>query len=177
MYILVALPREQTVTLTMIEGSLTAIAIAACFAWPRIGVDWFSRIERRFGLLARKKGIAVLTVGLAVLFFRLRDSSLYPIPLPFVPDDFSSCWERIHSHGRLTNPTPAMWVHFETIHVDMQPTYMSMYFPGQALLLGAGKVLLGSPWYGVLISSALMCAGLCWMLQAWYLRAGPSLEA
>ena len=168
MYILVALPREQTVTLTMIEGSLTAIAIAACFAWPRIGVDWFSRIERRFGLLARKKGIAVLTVGLAVLFFRLAILPWYPIPLPFVPDDFSFLLGAdTFAHGRLTNPTPAMWVHFETIHVDMQPTYMSMYFPGQALLLGAGKVLLGSPWYGVLISSALMCAGLCWMLQAW----------
>ena len=41
-----------------------------------------------------------------------------------------------------------MWVHFETIHVDMLPTYMSMYFPGQALLLAAGKVLLGNPWFG-----------------------------
>lgn len=60
-----------------------------------------------------------------------------------------------------------MWVHFETIHVDMQPTYMSMYFPGQALCLAAGKVLLGNPWFGVLISGALMCSGLCWMLQAW----------
>ncbi len=60
-----------------------------------------------------------------------------------------------------------MWVHFETIHVDMLPTYMSMYFPGQALMLAAGKVLLGNPWFGVLVSGALMCAGLCWMLQAW----------
>src|SRR6202035_141177 len=65
------------------------------------------------------------------------------------------------------NPTPAMWTHFETIHVSMHPTYMSMYFPGQGLLLAASKVLTGHPWYGVLCMSALMCAAICWMLQAW----------
>jgi hypothetical protein len=60
-----------------------------------------------------------------------------------------------------------MWVHFESIHITMQPTYMSMYFPAQALVLAAGKILFGHPWYGLLITSALMCAAICWMLQAW----------
>jgi hypothetical protein len=60
-----------------------------------------------------------------------------------------------------------MWTHLETIHVSMQPTYSSMYFPGQGLLLAAGQVLLGHPWYAVLVVSALMCAAICWMLQAW----------
>ena len=64
-------------------------------------------------------------------------------------------------------PTPAMWTHFETIHVDMTPTYGSMYFPAQGLVLAAGKVVFGNPWYGDLINSALMCAAICWMLQAW----------
>jgi len=49
----------------------------------------------------------------------------------------------------------------------MQPTYMSMYFPAQGLVLAAGKVLLGHPWFGLLLTSALMCALICWMLQAW----------
>ncbi len=49
----------------------------------------------------------------------------------------------------------------------MKPTYMSMYFPAQGLVLAAGKVLAGRPWYGVLCMSALMCAGIVWMLQAW----------
>jgi hypothetical protein len=49
----------------------------------------------------------------------------------------------------------------------MQPTYVSMYFPAQGLLLAAGKVLTGNAWYGLLFASALMCAALCWMLQAW----------
>ena len=71
------------------------------------------------------------------------------------------------AHGRLANPTPAMWTHFESIHITMQPTYQSMYFPGQGLLLAASKVDFGNPWIGLLIVSALMCAALCWMLQAW----------
>ena len=60
-----------------------------------------------------------------------------------------------------------MWVHFESIHITMLPTYMSMYFPAQGLVLAASKVLTGQPWFGVLVTSALMCAAICWMLQAW----------
>jgi hypothetical protein len=87
--------------------------------------------------------------------------------MPFGADDFSNILAGdTFAHGRLTNPTPAMWVHFETIHIDMLPTYMSMYFPAQALELALGKVLFGNPWFGVMIGGALMCSALCWMLQA-----------
>ncbi len=103
-----------------------------------------------------------------MILLRLAILPLFPVPLPFVPDDFSfllAC--DTFAHGRLTNPTPAMWTHFESIHITMQPTYQSMYFPGQGLVLAASKVLFGNPWIGLLIVSALMCAALCWMLQAW----------
>jgi hypothetical protein len=154
--------------LLLIEGGLTAIAIAAAYAWPRIGGDWARRIEQAFGSLARRQGLAVLSVGLMALLLRLAILPLYPIPQPFAPDDFSNLLAAdTFAHGRLTNPTPAMWTHFETIHVDMQPTYMSMYFPMQGLFMAAGKVLFGSPWFGILLASALFCAALCWMLQAW----------
>ena len=63
-----------------------------------------------------------------------------------------------------------MWTHFESIHITMQPTYQSMYFPGQGLLLAAGRAICGNPWMGQLLASALMCAALCWMLQAWLPR-------
>src|SRR5580658_3435546 len=156
------------VSLNLIEAGLTAIAVAASFAWPRLGSSWFARIESTFGRLARRKGAAVAVVGLAALLIRLAILPICPIPLPFVPDDFSfllACDTFLH--GRLANPTPAMWVHFETIHVDMKPTYMSMYFPAEGLVLAAGELLLGHPWFGVLCIDALMCAALCWMLQAW----------
>jgi hypothetical protein len=159
---------ENAVSFVLLEGSLTVIAIAAAFAWPRMGNFWFARIERAFVQLARKRGLAVATVGFSTLLLRLAILPFCPIPLPFLPDDFSlmlAC--DTFAHGRLTNPTPAMWIHFETIHVDMQPTYMSMYFPAQGLVMAAGKVLFGNPWYAILICSALMCAAICWMLQAW----------
>lgn len=155
-------------SLLLLEGGLAAIAFAAAFAWPRLANTWFVSIERTFGRLARKQGWAVAFVGIATFLTRLAILPFCPIPLPFLPDDFSlmlACDTFVH--GRLTNPTPAMWIHFETIHVDMLPTYMSMYFPAQGLVMAAGKILFGNPWYAILICSALMCAAICWMLQAW----------
>jgi hypothetical protein len=152
----------------ILECGLTAIAAASAFAFPRLGSGWFARIERLFARLAQRQGLAVACVGLSVIVLRLAILPLFPVPLPFVPDDFSfllAC--DTFAHGRLANPTPAMWTHFESIHITMQPTYQSMYFPGQGLLLAASKVILGNPWIGLLIVSALMCAALCWMLQAW----------
>ncbi len=152
----------------LLEFGLTAIALASAFAWPRLGNPWFIRVERAFMGLARRQGMAVASVGIATFLLRLAILPFCPVPLPFLPDDYSlmlAC--DTFAHGRLTNPTPAMWIHFETIHVDMHPSYMSMYFPAQGLVMAAGKVLFGNPWIFILVSSALMCAALCWMLQAW----------
>ena len=154
--------------LLILEFSLTAFAIAISFGWPGIGQRCFRRMERRFGQLARRRGLAVISVGVSVLLLRLAILPLFPVPLPFCADDFSFLLAGdTFAHGRLTNPTPAMWTHFETIHVTMKPTYQSMYFPGQGLILAASHAVFGNPWIGLLIVSALMCAALCWMLQAW----------
>lgn len=158
-------------SLLVIECGLTAIAVASAFAWPGLGASGFARIEKAFAKLAHKKGLAAAFTGLAVLIIRLAILPIYPIPLPFVPDDFSFLLAAdTFVHGRLANPTPAMWTHFESIHITMQPTYQSMYFPGEGLLLAAGTVIFGNPWIGQLLASALMCAALCWMLQAWLPR-------
>ena len=160
--------QEQAVTLTLLEGGLTAIILGLSFAWP-VWRQLGFRVSNDFlGKLAQRKGIAVLVVGLSGFVSRLVILPWCPIPLPFVPDDFSFLLASdTFSHGRLTNPTPAMWIHFESIHIDMLPTYMSMYFPTQGMAMAAGKALLGNPWFGILIMSALMCAAICWMLQAW----------
>jgi hypothetical protein len=158
----------RTVSITAIEFGATLIACLLAFAWPRLGDRRFARIERMCAGLARRKGLAVGCIGLSVIVLRLAILPLFPIPIPFDPDDFSTLLAAdTFAHGRLTNPTPAMWTHFESIHITMQPTYQSMYFPGQGLLLAAARVILGNPWIGQLLASALMCAALCWMLQAW----------
>ena len=155
-------------SLLILEFGLTAIALASAFTWPGVGSSWLRKAERAFSRLAHRQLLAVVVVGCSMLLARLAILPIYPVPLPFVPNDFSFLLASdTFAHGRLANPTPAMWMHFETIHVSMQPTYMTMYFPGQGLLLAAGQFVAGNPWLGVLISSALMCAAICWALQAW----------
>jgi hypothetical protein len=155
-------------TVLLIETGLTLVAIVSAFTFPRLGSLWFARCERAFTRLARRKRIACVTVAASAFFLRLALLPLFPAPLPFVPDDFSFMLAAdTFAHGRLTNPTPAMWTHFESIHITVEPTYTSMYFPGPGLVLAAGKVLFGQPWAGTLIVMALACAALCWMLQAW----------
>jgi hypothetical protein len=159
---------ERGPSLLLIEGCVTTIAVAVAFCWPRLGSDWFSHFEHAFARLARKKSLSVALVGLAALLLRLAILPICPVPQPFIHDDFSFLLAAdTYASGRLTNPTPAMWVHFESFHITMNPTYMSMYFPAQGLVLAAGKVLTGHGWVGILVVTALMCSAICWMLQAW----------
>ena len=138
-------PQSGKASLLMIEGSLTLVVAAVAFGWPRLGDGFFSRIERAFGRLARRQGLAVFVVGCTALLSRLAILPFCPIPHPFVPDDFSFLLAAdTFASGRLTNPTPAMWTHFESFHITMQPTYMSMYFPAQGLVMAAAKVVTGS---------------------------------
>jgi hypothetical protein len=156
------------ISFEVIELGFTLIAVAFAFCWPRAGFRYFSAVETLFGRLARRRGLSVFVIGFVALVARLSILPLSPIPDPFVHDDFSFLLAGdTFASGRLTNPTPPMWMHFESFHITMKPTYMSMYFPAQGMALAAGKVTTGNAWFGVLLSAALMCAAICWMLQAW----------
>lgn len=159
---------ESGTTLLLMEAGLTAIIFAVSFVFPRLASSWFARIERAFSRLAHRPWLAILSVGLAAPLLRVALLPLFPVPLPYVHDDFSLLLAAdTFAHVRLANPTPAMWTHFETFHVTMQPTYVSMYFPGWGLVLAAGQVIFHSPWGAILCINALMCAAFVWMLQAW----------
>lgn len=159
---------ESGPSLMLVEVGLTLIAVAASFCIPQFASSWYSRIERAFARLAQRKRLSVAVTGAAVLLVRLAILPFCPIPLPFVHDDFSFLLAaNTFALGRLTNPTPVMWKHFESFQITMQPSYMSMYFPAQGLVLAAGKVFFGNSWFGLLCVTALMCAAICWMLQAW----------
>ena len=151
-----------------IELILSVLAVIWVFAFPGVGARWFERFQNLFRPLAERKTLSVVAVGILAVIARLAVLPALPVPAPAVNDEFSYLlMADTFAHGRLANPTPPLWVHFETFQENMIPTYVSKYFPGQGIFLAIGQVVFGHPFWGVVISSALMCAAICWMLQGW----------
>src|ERR1041385_1867588 len=152
-----------------LEICLVAVCCALALTRPELGDRLFSRWQERVATFAQRRRLVVVICGAAALVLRLIILPILPIPQPAVSDEYSYLLlADTLAHGRLANPTHPMWIHFETFHVNWHPTYASMYYPGNALFLAFGQVVFGHPFWGVWLTSGLMCAALCWMLQAWF---------
>ncbi len=107
---------------------------------------------------------------LAVLPVALRLSLLphHPVPSPDVYDEFSHLlMADTLRHFRLANPVHPLHQFFETQFVLQEPSYSSIYPPGQGLIMALGWMIFGHPWAGVLLATAALCALCYWMLRAW----------
>ncbi len=160
----------------VLEWFAIAAVLMAVFR-PQWGSAFYARILADFRELARNRRRAILTAALFPMAARMLMLPWFPPPKPVIHDEFSYLLQAdTFAHGRVANPTPPFWQHFESEYVLLHPTYASQYQPAQGLVLAFGQVALRNAWWGVWLSVGVMFGAICWALMfvmpnAWALAA------
>jgi len=137
-------------------------------AFARRAIGWVTVSTRRAML-------ALLVVALALALGGLACTGE---PYPTFPDEFGYLLAAdTFASGRLSNPTPPNWEHFEALQILVRPTYSAKTPPGQGLVLALGQVLTGWPFAGVLLVTALVPAVTFWAFRGWTTPAWSLLGA
>lgn len=124
-----------------------------------------------FAQVTVKTWFLVLTFAVAGFLLPMFYGYIFGFPVAHVQDELSyTVAADTYAHGKLTNPTPAHFEHFEVAHVLMEPSYISKYPPLQGMFMALGQVVFGQQIFGVWLSCGFFAAALFWMLSVWTRR-------
>jgi hypothetical protein len=144
---------------------LELLLAALLFSLILFSRPWIEPFVTRF---SHRTGWCMLLLAVLPVALRLILLPNHPIPSPDVYDEFGHLLVAdTLRHLRLANPPHPQSPFFETFFVIQDPTYSSIYPIGQGLALAIGRMLFGTPWAGVLITTAAFCSLTYWMLRAW----------
>jgi len=143
-----------------IELALAALLVVLAFAAGRLA----PAVQK----LAARTGWSMAILALLPILLRLALLPRFPAPSPAGADDFSYLLlADTLRHLRLANAVHPLHRFFEAVFILQQPTYSSIYPMGQGLVLFLGRVIFGSYWASVLLTSGAISAGCYWMLRGW----------
>lgn len=147
---------------------IVLLALAILFSIGGVNLGERLPFIRWARFLAGKRFAVLFVITATVILGCLAITGILHEPAPRIHDEFSYLlMADTFVSGHVANPTPPLPQFFDTFHELMHPVYVSKYFPAQGVFLALGKELTGHPIAGVWLSSALACAAMFWMLEAW----------
>ena len=109
-----------------------------------------------------------LVVGWTLLIILIHLGWNRALPQPVTYDEVAYLLSaETFLQGRWTNPTPAAWEHFESIHVTLSPSYHGKYQPGMGMILALGQLLFRHPYAGIVLALLFASVSLDWMFHRW----------
>lgn len=163
--------------LLLLEAALVVAIVGLVMGSPRVLRPWARWLGQRWRGLRRRPGRTLAGIAVATVCGMALGDAIQGFPVARVSDEQSYLLAAdTFARGRLANPTPELWPHFQAMHVLMRPTYGSKFPPLQGAVLAVGQRL-GHPGIGLWLSAGLLVAAVGWMLLAWHPQGWALLGA